>query len=73
MVADHISGGVDRLMREIVRYPPALAVLPGQLVEAQKTHPGAKFVWKDKAWHMEIKTRQEKLKRLKERGWVELD
>jgi putative FmdB family regulatory protein len=54
----------------ICRVSQALGVHPSQIPEARKIHPGAEFT-ADGA--MKIKDRTEKLKRLKERNWVEYD
>jgi len=56
----------------IVRVSYALGVNPEQVKSGEvfKTHPGAEF---DKDGNMIIHSRQEKLRRLKERGWVEYE
>lgn len=65
------KSGIDELIKENVRYSYSLGCRPSQLKEMQKLHPGAKFVKRGHGYVMEIKNRQEKLQRMKERGFVE--
>lgn len=63
---------VDALMQENIRLSRSLGCLPNQLKDCQKLHPGANFVkMKDGSYAMEIKHRQEKKQRMKERGMIE--
>ena len=66
-------GRTDEVMKRNVRYSYSLGCRPWQLKEMQRLHPGAKFVKKGKGYVMEIKNRQEKLQRMKERGFEEYD
>lgn len=66
-------GRTDEVMKRNVRYSYSLGCRPWQLEAMRKLHPGAKFVKKGKGYVMEIKNRQEKLQRMKERGYEEYD
>lgn len=83
--ADHIDGGVDRMMREYTfdgdggTRMYAGAYLANQKEEAHRNHPGRDFVERNGALIPVIKHRQDKLQYLKEKSratgqhWCELD
>lgn len=64
-------GRTDELMKEHPRLSRALGCHPNQLKEMRKIHPGAEFVTINGMCQMKIKNRQDKLKRMKQRGMVE--
>ncbi len=66
-------GRINALEQENVRYSVALGCTPKQLPEWQKRHPGATFRKKYGGYVMEIKSRHEKLQRMKEAGFSEYD
>ncbi len=68
-----VSCNIDGTSRNNVRHSYSLGCRPWQLEKMQKLHPGARFVKKGKGYVMEIKSRQEKLQRMKERGYEEYD
>lgn len=71
--AQSVPCNIDGTSRENVRYSYSLGCRPWQLEKMQKLHPEAKFIKKGKGYVMEIKSRQEKLQRMKERGMCEYD
>jgi len=79
VILDHKKGNVDSQMREYsidgpngTRLYPC-AVLPNQIDEAQKKHPGVSWVKRNGCFLPRIHNRTEKLAFLKREGFVELD
>jgi putative FmdB family regulatory protein len=72
MVRVFNAGNAPNLDVEHVRYSLALGMSPEQIAsgEAARVHPGAEF---DSRGLMKIHNRTEKLKRIRERGLIEMD
>ena len=79
IIEEHAGGGVDSQMREYEFDGDtgtrlyAASYLGHQTEDMKKNHPGRDFKWRNNCWIPVIKNRRDKLKFLKERGYVELD
>ena len=77
IIAEHSGGNVDSQMRDYQFYGEhgtrmyAAAYLGGQEKEMRERHPGREFRWHNSCWLPVIKNRNDKLKYLKERDYVE--
>ena len=77
VILDHKDGNVDSQMKDYrfdgetgTRLYPC-AVLPNQLEETKKKHPGTEYKLHNGSYLPVIKNRAHKLKFLKEHGWEE--